>query len=61
MGFFYFKQKHSLLQKKLEMHWQERTELLIGKEGLILLKKAHVIVVGLGGVGAYAAEQLARA
>lgn len=43
------------------MHWQERTELLIGKDGLALLEKAHVIVVGLGGVGAYAAEQLARA
>lgn len=43
------------------MHWQERTELLIGAEGLAQLKKAHVIVVGLGGVGAYAAEQLARA
>jgi len=43
------------------MHWQERTELLIGKEGLILLKKAHVIVVGLGGVGAYVTEQLVRA
>ena len=43
------------------MHWQERTELLVGKKGLSRLAKAHVIVVGLGGVGAYAAEQLARA
>ncbi len=43
------------------MHWQERSELLIGKNALIRLEKAHVIVVGLGGVGAYAAEQLARA
>ncbi|RLD38767.1 MAG: tRNA threonylcarbamoyladenosine dehydratase [Bacteroidetes bacterium] len=43
------------------MLWQERTELLIGDKGLSQLKKAHVIVVGLGGVGAYAAEQLARA
>ena len=43
------------------MHWQERTELLIGAEGIVQLKKAHVIVVGLGGVGAHAAEQLARA
>lgn len=43
------------------MHWQERTELLIGTEGLAKLKKAHVVVIGLGGVGAYAAEQLARA
>lgn len=43
------------------MHWQQRTELLLGKESLIRLEKAHVIVVGLGGVGAYAAEHLARA
>lgn len=43
------------------MHWQERTELLIGEEGLAKLSKAHVIVVGLGGVGAYVAEHLVRA
>lgn len=43
------------------MHWQERTELLIGKNGITQLENAHVIVIGLGGVGAYAAEQLARA
>lgn len=44
-----------------ENHWQSRTELLIGKEKLLKLQKAHVLVVGLGGVGAMAAEQLARA
>lgn len=38
-----------------------RTELLVGKEGLEKLKKSHVLVVGLGGVGGYAAEQLCRA
>ena len=38
-----------------------RTELLLGKEGLEKLKESHVIVVGLGGVGAYAAEMLCRA
>lgn len=38
-----------------------RTELMLGKEGLEKLKKAHVMVVGLGGVGAYAAEMLCRA
>ncbi|MEA2106038.1 MAG: tRNA threonylcarbamoyladenosine dehydratase [Bacteroidota bacterium] len=42
-------------------NWQERTELLIGKENTQKLKKAHVLVVGLGGVGAYAAENLCRA
>ena len=43
------------------MSWLERTELLLGKEKLEKLKQAHVLVVGLGGVGAYAAEQLCRA
>ena len=38
-----------------------RTELLIGKESLEKLKKSHVMVVGLGGVGAYSAEMLVRA
>lgn len=42
-------------------NWQERTELLIGKEKINILKNAHVLVVGLGGVGAYAAENLCRA
>ena len=42
-------------------HWQDRTRLLIGDEGINTLKSKHVLVVGLGGVGAYAAEHLARA
>ncbi|MGC9375951.1 MAG: tRNA threonylcarbamoyladenosine dehydratase [Bacteroidales bacterium] len=41
--------------------WQERTELLIGKENTQKLKDAHILIVGLGGVGAYAAENLCRA
>ncbi len=40
--------------------WLERTELLLGKNKLEKLKKAHVLVVGLGGVGSFAAEFLAR-
>ncbi len=42
-------------------HWQERTLLLTGKDNINRLANAHVLVCGLGGVGSYAAEQLARA
>ncbi len=41
--------------------WQERTRLLLGEEKLARLAAAHVLVGGLGGVGAYAAEMIARA
>ena len=41
--------------------WQRRTAMLIGRDGLARLKKSHVLVVGLGGVGAYAAELICRA
>lgn len=41
--------------------WQERAELLFKKEGLDNLKNANVLVVGLGGVGSFAAEFLVRA
>lgn len=42
-------------------NWLERTELLLGNEKLDILRRAHVLVVGVGGVGAYAAEMIARA
>ena len=42
------------------MDWLVRTELLLGEEKLNRLKKSNIVVVGLGGVGAYAAEQLCR-
>lgn len=41
--------------------WLQRTELLLGDDKLNILRQAHVLVVGLGGVGAYAAEMVARA
>lgn len=41
--------------------WQERTGMLFGEDGLAKLASAHVVLVGAGGVGAYAAEMLARA
>lgn len=41
--------------------WLERTELLVGSDGLEKLKNAHVLIVGLGGVGSFAAELIARA
>lgn len=43
------------------MNWQSRTELLLGKDKLDKLASANVLVVGLGGVGAYAAEMICRA
>ena len=41
--------------------WLQRSELLIKNEGIEKLKNANVLVVGLGGVGSFAAEFLARA
>lgn len=41
--------------------WQQRTELLLGKDRMEHLRNSHVLVVGLGGVGAYAAEMICRA
>lgn len=41
--------------------WQERTSILLGEECVDSLAAKRVMVVGLGGVGAYAAEMLCRA
>ncbi len=45
----------------MDKFWLERTELLIKEEGVEKLQNAKVLVVGLGGVGSFAAEFLARA
>jgi len=42
-------------------NWQERTEMLLGTEGVRRLQEARVAVIGVGGVGGFAAEALARA
>ena len=44
-----------------ESNWLNRTEMLIGKEAVEILKKSHVVVFGLGGVGSYVVEGLVRA
>jgi tRNA A37 threonylcarbamoyladenosine dehydratase len=43
-----------------DLSWLSRTKLLIGEEALLKLATSHVMVVGLGGVGSYAAEFIAR-
>ena len=42
------------------MAWTDRTRLILGEEGLSRLSSSRVVVVGIGGVGAYAAEMLVR-
>lgn len=43
-----------------DISWLSRTSLLIGEEALRHLTRQHVMVVGLGGVGSFAAEFIAR-
>lgn len=38
----------------------QRTALLLGKDAVSRLEKMHICVIGLGGVGSYVAEALAR-
>lgn len=52
--FLYF---HTMMN---DFTWLSRTELLIGKSSLIKLSQAHIMVVGMGGVGSFAAEFIAR-
>ena len=44
-----------------DISWLSRTSLLIGEEKLRTLTTKHVMVVGMGGVGSFAAEFIARA
>lgn len=48
-------------ENKEQESWSDRTELLLGHDKMERLRGAHVLVVGVGGVGAYAAEMLCRA
>ncbi len=54
---------HSMKEghKLQDTSWLSRTALLIGAQPLERLMMAHVMVVGLGGVGSFAAEFIARA
>lgn len=44
----------------MQKNWLERTELLLGEQDLATLKEKNILVVGLGGVGSFAAEFIAR-
>ena len=50
-----------MVKEELMINWKQRTELLLGEDIMARLQSAHVLVVGLGGVGAYAAEMICRA
>jgi tRNA A37 threonylcarbamoyladenosine dehydratase len=41
-------------------NWLQRTQLLLGEEKTELLSKKNILILGLGGVGSFAAEFLAR-
>lgn len=43
-----------------DISWLGRTSLLIGEEKVLQLTKKHVMVVGMGGVGSFAAEFICR-
>ncbi|PST84978.1 tRNA threonylcarbamoyladenosine dehydratase [Pedobacter yulinensis] len=43
-----------------DLSWLSRSALLVGNEGIAALQTKHVLVVGLGGVGSFAAEFICR-
>ena len=52
--------RNKLLIMMQDLSWLSRTQLLIGEEPLRRLTQKHVMVVGMGGVGSFAAEFIAR-
>ena len=44
----------------MQSEWLQRTELLIKEEGIERLQSANILIVGLGGIGSFAAEFLVR-
>ena len=44
----------------MQSEWLQRTELLVKKEGIERLQNTNILIVGLGGVGSFAAEFLVR-
>lgn len=44
----------------MQSEWLQRTELLVKEEGIERLQIANILIVGLGGVGSFAAEFLVR-
>ncbi|RZK50729.1 MAG: tRNA threonylcarbamoyladenosine dehydratase [Pedobacter sp.] len=44
-----------------DLSWLSRSALLVGEEGINRLQEKHVLVIGLGGVGSFAAEFICRA
>ena len=41
--------------------YKERTKIVIGQDGIDLLRNANILVFGIGGVGSYVVEGLVRA
>ena len=44
----------------MQSEWLQRTELLVKEDGIERLQNANILIVGLGGVGSFAAEFLVR-
>ncbi|MBC7775579.1 MAG: tRNA threonylcarbamoyladenosine dehydratase [Phycisphaerae bacterium] len=51
----------NLEEERSTPHWLQRTEILLGEAALERMKNMRVMVIGLGGVGSFAAEFLTRA